>query len=35
MRRRADTTWEMIKADALPVGMSKELIARTAEERWT
>jgi transcriptional regulator with XRE-family HTH domain len=32
---RAGAVWEMIKADALPVGMSKELIARTAEERWT
>ncbi|MCW2860466.1 MAG: transcriptional regulator, family [Actinoallomurus sp.] len=32
---RADAAWEAIKADALPVGMSKELIARTAEERWT
>jgi transcriptional regulator with XRE-family HTH domain len=32
---RADAAWEAIKADALPAGMSKELIARTAEERWT
>lgn len=32
---RADATWEMIKADALPVGMPKDLITRTAEERWT
>ena len=32
---RADAVWETIKAEALPVGMSKELIARTAEERWT
>lgn len=27
--------WEIILADALPVEMSKELIKRTAEERWT
>jgi transcriptional regulator with XRE-family HTH domain len=27
--------WETILADALPVEMSKELIKRTAEERWT
>jgi transcriptional regulator with XRE-family HTH domain len=27
--------WESILADALPVEMSKELIKRTAEERWT
>jgi hypothetical protein len=27
--------WEAILADALPVEMSKELIKRTAEERWT
>jgi transcriptional regulator with XRE-family HTH domain len=32
---RADAAWEAIKAEALPVGMSKELIVRTAEERWT
>jgi hypothetical protein len=32
---RADAAWEAIKGDALPVGMSMELIKRTAEERWT
>jgi transcriptional regulator with XRE-family HTH domain len=31
---RADALWESIKAEALPVGMSRELIRRTAEERW-
>lgn len=32
---RADAVWESIKAEALPLGMSMELIKRTAEERWT
>jgi transcriptional regulator with XRE-family HTH domain len=32
---RAEALWESIKAEALPLGMSKELIKRTAEERWT
>jgi transcriptional regulator with XRE-family HTH domain len=32
---RADARWESIKAEALPLGMSKDLIKRTAEERWT
>ncbi|GAB2813786.1 helix-turn-helix transcriptional regulator [Actinoallomurus bryophytorum] len=31
---RAEALWESIKAEALPLGMSKELIKRTAEERW-
>jgi transcriptional regulator with XRE-family HTH domain len=31
---RAAEVWESIVADALPVEMSKELIKRTAEERW-
>jgi transcriptional regulator with XRE-family HTH domain len=31
---RAEALWEAIKAEALPLGMSKELIKRTAEERW-
>jgi transcriptional regulator with XRE-family HTH domain len=32
---RAEALWEAIKAEALPLGMSKDLIRRTAEERWT
>lgn len=31
---RGNAAWEAIRADALPVGMSKDLIKRTAEERW-
>lgn len=32
--RDAEALWESIKAEALPVGMSRQLIERTAEERW-
>jgi hypothetical protein len=27
--------WESIRSQALPVGMSLDLIKRTVEERWT
>jgi transcriptional regulator with XRE-family HTH domain len=32
---RLNDVWESVRSQALPVGMSADLIRRTVEERWT